>query len=436
MAPDKVPGAKFFKFSAAELPDELFRPETPVDKWLATCEMTENTAGFPDASLCRRIDIPWDVHVERCIGIALYMACNVLPFALPALLLAFILLGHYWMMRAFVYSVLLYVGILYAIEVVFFTPRFLKKYNCSWEKTGVLGWLLGGQSREDNVQAIRESQYYFTERNIQKYLSMTFVWPASMHRTGESGNGGLQNRPVIFCMVPHGLTPLGITAYPMWSKLWNDRLARCTAAPIVLKIPLIASLLKTIGYIPAKAKNIEEALTKKEQNVVIVLDGIAGMFQDQGAKKLIDKLDGIVASHTPGFKKPVYEKAYLKKRKGIVKIALRTGTPIVPVYGFGHTDLWTIKVDPFGILQRLSLAVEASITPFFGRWWWPLGPPVRQPVTVCLGDPVMCPCLGESIVAADIDEWHGKLLEGFQTVFDTHKVGYYGQEHVRTLKFV
>jgi hypothetical protein len=46
------------------------------------------------------------------------------------------------------------------------------------------------------------------------------------------------------------------------------------------------------------------------------------------------------------------ERAYLKKRKGIVKIALRAGAPIVPVYGFfGHTSLYTVIVDPFGVLD-------------------------------------------------------------------------------------
>lgn len=37
---------------------------------------------------------------------------------------------------------------------------------------------------------------------------------------------------------------------------------------------------------------------------------------------------------------PNAEKAYLRERKGVVKIALRSGATIVPVFGFGHTALW------------------------------------------------------------------------------------------------
>ena len=59
---------------------------------------------------------------------------------------------------------------------------------------------------------------------------------------------------------------------------------------------------------------------------------------------------------------------------GIVKIALRAGAPLVPVYGFGHTKLWTAIVDPFGLLERISLALDVSLVPFVGRWGWPIGP--------------------------------------------------------------
>ena len=43
------------------------------------------------------------------------------------------------------------------------------------------------------------------------------------------------------------------------------------------------------------------------------------------------------------------------RRKGIVKIALRKGAPLVPAYCFGHTELWTIVTDPLGILQATPL---------------------------------------------------------------------------------
>lgn len=173
-------------------------------------------------------------------------------------------------------------------------------------------------------------------------MNTQFVWPESLHRPlmEERLGKNQHHQPMIFCAIPHGAAPFGITAYPMWSKLFNNRLCHWTCAPVVLKLPVISKYMKQIGYIPAKARHILDTLTKKEDNIGIILDGIAGMFQ----------------SHN--------EIAHIKARKGIVKIALRAGAPIVPVYGFGHTSLWKVVVDPFGILENLSVKLDISLTPF------------------------------------------------------------------------
>lgn len=376
---------EYYKFDVGQLPDDLYDEKVPVAKWLEKTT-TAGTGGFPINSLNRLAPIPWDVEVERIIGIALYMVGNVLPFLLPTLC---VLAIFFQIAKMLLVSVLAYVGVLFVIENYFFKPRFLKKYHRK-------------SSMTDNI---KDNQYLFTERNITKYLSVNFVWPKSMQRPL------MQNTPLIYCAVPHGVAPFGITAYPLWSKLWNDKLCHWTCAPIVLKLPVVGYFMKKIGYVPAKSKYILETLTKKEENVGVILDGIAGMFQAQGKEEV----------------------AYLKTRKGIVKIALRAGAPLVPVYGFGHTALYTVIVDPFGLLEWLSNALETSLTPFFGRYGWFLGPPQRLAVAVCIGEPVMCPQIAEP-TNEQVDHYHQKMLDSFQQLFDTHKAAY-GWGH-KTLKFV
>ena len=165
--------------------------------------------------------------------------------------------------------------------------------------------------------------------------------------------------------------------------------------------------MSKIGYIPAKSKSIVKVLETGTNNVGIVLDGIDGMFKnlDPNSNEEI----GTVLT-----------------RKGIIKIALKAGTPIIPVYGFGHISMYTVWVDPFGILQSLSSVLGVSLTPFFGRWGWPLGPPHRQVVTMCLGSPIIVPKVDEP-QQHQIDEYHQKLLDGFQQTFDEHKIGFYGK---------
>jgi len=412
-APEKKKAAgKFYRLELGNLPDELYRYDVPVQKWLDRCDVA--VSSFPPKSLKTKHDISWDVHLERLVGIALYFTSNLIPFTILPFVVLYATVPA---SRHFILFVVSYVVLFAALEWFVFVPHFMKKYNRYGDKNA---------ARKNKTEAVWHAQYAYTEWNTTKYLSTKFVWPESLHPTtttptSSSTNGTTEQRqqqqPLLFCIVPHGVAPMGITAYAAWSKLFNGRLTHWTVAPVVLKLPIVGSMLKALGYIPAKAKLIIETLTKKEENVGIVLDGIAGMFQPQG---------GVWTKQTE-------ERAYLRKRKGVVKIALRAGVPIVPVYGFGHTSLYTVLVDPFGILERLSLMLDTSITPFFGRWGWFLGPPPRIPIAVCLGEPVHCPLI-ENPTQEQINEYHQKMLDSFQDLFETHKAAY-GWSH-KTLRIV
>jgi len=304
--------------------------------------------------------------------------------------------------KALVLAVMGYFLVL-LILVALLEPIFLKHYD---QKRFMLA----------DIRDVKHNQYVYTERNTMKYLSVKFVWPASIQRPSP-----LEKTSVIFCMVPHGVVSWGIAAYPLWSKVWNDRVCRWSIAPIVLKVPLVRYLVRKVGYIPANQRSILETLTKRNENVGIVLDGIAGMFSNTRSSSTSSSNDNVV------------ETVFLKTRKGIVKIALKAGVPIVPVYGFGHTSLYTVCVDRFGIMERLSNALQTSITPFFGRWGWLLGPPRRVPVTVCLGEPVHCPQM-DNPSQEQIDFYHNKLLNAYRDLFDTHKEAYGWGD--KTLRFV
>jgi len=380
----------YYKLNVGKLPDELYRPEVPASQWLSRCE-TITSKTFPPNSLNTVDTIPFDVELERIIGIHIYMIGNVFPFLIVPFILLYTLLPS---SRVVIQCIFVYVFALGAVEVCIFKPYFRNKYNL---KADVI--------HNGSKEGIKLYQYAFTERNTSKYLSAKFIWPSSLHRPA------MESTPMLFAIVPHGVAPFGITTYPMWSKLFNDTLCRWTCAPVLLSIPIISIFLRNIGYIPAKSSSIVETLTKKEQNVGIILDGIAGMFQ-QSSKE---------------------EKAYLKKRLGIIKIALRSGAPIVPVYGFGHTDMYTVVVDPLGVLEKLSHMLGASLTPFFGRWMWFLGPPRRTPISVVFGEPIVCPKVEEPTKEM-IVEYHQKMLDAYENLFETHKEAYGWKD--KKLRFV
>ena len=366
--------SSYYKLNLANLPDELYNKDTDVEEWLALASSREGI--FPPNSLNKVFPLESSVELERINGISLWMVGNIFAFAIPILFLASILSSTgLLLLKVF----LLYVAVLASLHKFIFAPMFMKRYK---------------RKQLSNADT-KDNQYLHTERNNQKYNSLQIIWPESVNRPA------LNDTPVIFTAIPHGAAPLGITCYPVWSKLFNDKLCHWTCAPVVLKLPIVSSFMKHMGYIPAKSKHIVDTLSKKEENVGVVLDGIAGMFKT-------DKNTEI---------------ASIMQRKGIVKIALRAGVPIVPTYGFGHTLLWTIVVDPCRILETLSLKLDISLTPFFGRWGWFLGPPKRIPLCVCVGEPIICPKIDKPTLE-DIEKYHSMLLKSYEDLFEKHKASY------------
>ena len=416
---DALKKPRFYKLTAAHLPDKLFRKEVDVTEWIGDdtggsgegslkskpwLETTHDRAGFRPGSLAKIVPLDPMVEFERNIEFPLYNIQNVSPILLPFTAAAWLLLGIWWAKHILIF-VVIYQGSLDAIWRIWCAPAFP-----------------GDKELGDDPARV---QYSVHTRNCTKYCSTSYVWPDTLHRPALTN--GDRDRPIIFCVIPHGMIPLGILGYPYFSKVWNSRMCSWTSAPITHKLPFVATALRRRGYIPAKSKPILEALTKNHRNIGIVLDGIDGMFHTAAKNNKRgggDKNQNDVAV------------AAISNRKGICKIALKAGAVLVPVYGFGHSELYDVVVDPFGILEFLSIKLHVSLTPFLGRWGWFMGPPKRHvPLAMCLGEPIFPPSddndkndATAAITQKQIDEHHSRLLDGFTKVFETHKKAYYGED--------
>mmetsp|Transcript_35988 Transcript_35988/g.99179 ORF Transcript_35988/g.99179 Transcript_35988/m.99179 type:complete len:370 (+) Transcript_35988:68-1177(+) len=363
----------YYKLDLAKLRDR-FKETVPFSEWCELCE-TAGADGFPSHSLRKKSgsDLSTSQKLERLLGVLLYI--NISGAA----------------------------GLWFGLSGLSFVRgyRRLAYLLFGYAATPLLLWSL--LRRLWDVRELRNTKYDFPYRHQHLYLHMKYVWPAELQppRTDQ--------RPIIFCIAPHGVLPFGID-YAFFDKL-GGRICRWVAAPVLFKLPIIRRYLKQIGVIPATAKGIRDAAANNE-NIGIVLDGVAGIFQSHRENE---------------------ETAWLCRRKGIVKIALESGAALVPVYGFGHTALLTPILDPFRILERVSIKLDVSIVPFLGRYGWPMGPPRRLPVAMVMGRPVRCPARTEPS-QEDIDKYHCNLLDSFKEAFDTHKAAY-GWEK-KTLKFV
>jgi len=221
-----------------------------------------------------------------------------------------------------------------------------------------------------------------------KYFSMRYVWPSSLE---------ISKGPRIFALVPHGIVPYSLESM-LYFRMIFGRIPKIAVADILLKIPILRDVNLIRGVSSSMAK-IGQALENNE-DVILVCDGIAGMFKVNGGK-------GDERVITPRF--------------GLAKLALLHGATIIPCYGFGHNHIHTLLADPCGFLESLSRFLRMSITPYFGLFGLPVGR--RLPITLAFGNGISVTKENEPS-RSSIQTVHKELLEGLTRTFDTHKHGF------------
>ena len=143
------------------------------------------------------------------------------------------------------------------------------------------------------------------------------------------------------------------------------------AATIMFKLPVIRELFMTMHYRDAGRKTCERILrggpNEQGSSLFICTGGEAESLQTECGK----------------------DKVALLGRNGFVRLALSWGTPLVPVYGLGVTDLYTTYTFAENVRRWLAKSFHIAIPLFTGRLGTPL--PHKRPITVLIGKPIEVP---------------------------------------------
>lgn len=122
----------------------------------------------------------------------------------------------------------------------------------------------------------------------------------------------------------------------------------------------------------------------------------------------------------------------LRNRKGFVKIALQTGSNLVPTMSFGENRLYTlVKSEPGSCFMKFQDMVYRNfgfvLKKFYGRRLFGFIPlmflPYRQPTHFVVGKAIDVPQI-ENPTIEQIDFFHKKYVEQIQKLFDEYKTKY------------
>lgn len=206
----------------------------------------------------------------------------------------------------------------------------------------------------------------------------------------------MQSRAVIFTAAPHGVISYGGICSAIVRADEPALLDMPTAvATVILRFPFMKQVLGVFGLVDAGKAPLSARL-RRGKHVVLYLGGIAELF---------------LSSTT-------VEALFLKQRAGVIKLALQTGSDIVPIYLFGNTSV--LSLVKTGKLAEFSRKFQISFTLFWGMGGWPL--PRPRPILYVRGAALGLPKVAaEEITDALIETWHGKYMAEVERLYVTYR---------------
>ncbi|CAD7955389.1 unnamed protein product [Amoebophrya sp. A25] len=300
---------------------------------------------------------------------------------------------------------------------------------------------------------------------------------------------------------PHGIIIQARTLWRAKNRLeeFLNREWRMIGASVLFRIPLIRELSLSYGAVDATKATCELVL-KNGANLIVYPGGLdeanalkstscssSSHFSAQnGCREMEKNVDGgrertgksrtghgcfdeadetshemkASSSCSTSSSSTSSETMYLKPRRGFVRLAVRYGIPVVPVFVFGELDcVDAVPLLPRPVQEFLQKNFRISTTWFTGRWGMFI--PKRVPFMICLGKPIeitstskrnvvgvenKCSALGsdgkqakkamqDEAEEAEVERVYEAYKAGIVEVFEHYKLEAHGYEK-RTIEFL
>ena len=212
-----------------------------------------------------------------------------------------------------------------------------------------------------------------------------------------------QNKAVIFAFNPHDMLPYAVFAFSPFLRRLPDKInddAACLMSSAIFNVPFLRQVYSWASALPVDKRTFLGRL-KRGESFAFVPGGVQEVI-------MLDKAnpDDVIL--------------FLRSRKGFIKLALSTGSPIVPVFGFnldGSYGYWFPK-HPY--IEKLARTIGFLPLIFWGRWFIPFGIPNPRKISVVIGPAIDVPKMEETDQDV-IDKYHSIFLEELEALYERHK---------------
>ncbi|XP_031564445.1 2-acylglycerol O-acyltransferase 2-like [Actinia tenebrosa] len=279
--------------------------------------------------------------------------------------------------------------------------------------------------------------YMFFERNTPKqggrprkdfmiklplFKLMKDYYPITLEKTSELD----PQKNYILGYHPHGLISEGaVVAIQSDALRFRDKFPgiepHMTVHSFLLKAFLYRDILMSLGFVDVSKDSLKYALTKlgPGHSVILVVGGAAE----------------IADCH------PDVYRLTLKNRKGFIRVALETGSSLVPVLGFGQNNIYShVWKGPGTLYWHLQHWLNETTAQYWFRFsfyccYGFLGVlPWHTPINVVVGSPIEV-SKQASPTEEEVNRLHARYLEEVKTLFNSFR-DKYGVPKTTQLTFV
>ncbi|KAL2834523.1 diacylglycerol acyltransferase-domain-containing protein [Aspergillus cavernicola] len=219
-------------------------------------------------------------------------------------------------------------------------------------------------------------------RSLRIWSLYASYFPARLHRSEPL----LPTRKYIFGYHPHGIISLGAfaafcTEALGFSKLFPGITNTLLTLDSNFRIPFYREYALSMGLASVSRESCENLLSK-------------GGTDGEGMGRAITIVIGGARESLNA--SPRSLRLVLKRRKGFIKLAIRTGADLVPVLAFGENDLYEqVRSDSHPLIHKFQMLVKQTLgftIPLFharGVFNYDVGlMPYRHPLNIVVGRPI------------------------------------------------
>ena len=127
-----------------------------------------------------------------------------------------------------------------------------------------------------------------------------------------------------------------------------------------------------------------------------------------------------------------HDRVFIKKRTGFIRLCLKYGIRVRPVYVFGEKELYWNMQGYFPMRLALNRYGIPAIV-FWGSALLPLLPKMSVDVSIVVGPPIVLPKIDQP-TKEDVKKWHDVYVAALTKLFEDHKEAAYGPELAKTAK--